>query len=198
MRLERLLHDWECSLPQELQIPPGTMALPAKNVILLHAQFQNCRLLLHRPLYSLLGDSRLMVSVSTSARRSESPPSMSTGTTNEAHVACTAAAGAIAHLVTLFKQHGWRSASPLFIYYVFSAGIPFSKTATKSSNNPHLRCNNSPLISTNRHPKPANLFNSPKTHGCSLAISIKILSHDRRGPETRYTLFPIMRFANDS
>jgi len=48
---------------------------------------------------------------------------MTTGTTNEAHVACTAAAGAIAHLVTLFKQHGWRSASPLFIYYVFSAGI---------------------------------------------------------------------------
>lgn len=48
---------------------------------------------------------------------------MATGITNEAHVACTAAAGAIAHLVTLFKQHGWRSASPLFIYYVFSAGI---------------------------------------------------------------------------
>ena len=51
MRLERLLHDWECNLPPELQIVPGSMSLPAKNVILVHAQFQNCRLLLHRPLY---------------------------------------------------------------------------------------------------------------------------------------------------
>lgn len=161
MRLERLLHDWECSLPQELQIAPGTMNLPAKNVILLHAQFQNCRLLLHRPLYLFPKVSKLMVSVSMPkrTRRSESPPSMATGTTNEAHVACSAAAGAIAHLVTLFKQHSWRSASPLFIYYVFSAGIPFSETVTENSNNPHLRCNHSPLFSTNRHPKPPNVFN---------------------------------------
>jgi hypothetical protein len=50
---------------------------------------------------------------------------MATGATNEAHVACSTAAGVIAHLVTLFKQHGWRSASPLFIYYVFSAGTSF-------------------------------------------------------------------------
>jgi hypothetical protein len=51
MRLERLLQDWEFSLPAELQIIPGSMTLPPKNVILLHAQFHNCRLLLHRPLY---------------------------------------------------------------------------------------------------------------------------------------------------
>jgi len=129
MRLERLLHDWECKLPSELEIAPGSMTLPAKNVILLHAQFQNCRLLLHRPLYSLPGGTHTDDSITTAARarRSESPMStMATGTTNEAHVACTAAAGAIAHLVTLFKQHGWRSASPLFIYYVFSAGIRIS------------------------------------------------------------------------
>jgi hypothetical protein len=50
MRLERLLLDWEVNLPAELQIVPGSMTLPAKNVILLHAQFQNCQLLLHRPL----------------------------------------------------------------------------------------------------------------------------------------------------
>jgi hypothetical protein len=52
MRLERLLLDWEFNLPADLQIIPGSMTLPTKNVILLHAQFQNCRLLLHRPLYA--------------------------------------------------------------------------------------------------------------------------------------------------
>jgi len=50
MRLERLLLDWEYSLPPELQIHPGSMTLPSKHVILLHAEFQNCRILLHRPL----------------------------------------------------------------------------------------------------------------------------------------------------
>jgi len=54
MRLERLLLEWESALPSDLQIYPGSLTIPPKNVILLHAQFHNCRLLLHRPLYLLI------------------------------------------------------------------------------------------------------------------------------------------------
>jgi hypothetical protein len=53
MRLERLLLDWKYNLSPELQILPGSLAVRPKNVILLHMQFHNCRLLLHRPLSTL-------------------------------------------------------------------------------------------------------------------------------------------------
>lgn len=70
--------------------------------------------------------SNLSVMAGHNRRSSEGSGSPSAPSTaapmNESHIACTAAAGAITNLLNLFKHHGWRSTSPLFIYYVFSAG----------------------------------------------------------------------------
>jgi hypothetical protein len=131
---ERHLDGWEAQVPDFLAVRQG-VRLPVV-VIMMHAQFWNCKILLHRLLYAFSSLPSTSTSTSTPSTRlithfvylnptsitPSTPPE--TRRNNSSLLAATSAAVAIANLLEHFtSSYSASFAPPFFNYFAFTATI---------------------------------------------------------------------------
>lgn len=137
-------------------------------------------------------------SVTKSRQKDVANESPTSNQMTESHIACSAAAGAIAHLSTflgLFSSDTQQRSLNNMVSEVLlhSSSITSSRlvrvpciSKSDHSNHSHLRRHHESIPGTNSNKEPPRLSQRFETNGRSMAFGLAFLCHDRRRPAPRF------------